>query len=171
MDEAIKALLLAVIACMSIMTTTIKAEVKSRIEALQSSRAYEQIDESDVTVLAKLVWGEARGVGKTEQAAVVWCVLNRVDAGYADGTIYGVATARGQFTGYRSSNPVTDAQREIAADVLYRWYLEKLGVEDVGRVLPKEYLYFRGNGLGNVFRTTYKNGTVWDWSLPSPYED
>ncbi len=36
--------------------------------------------EADVEMLARLIWVEARGVkSKTEQAAVVWCVLNRLD--------------------------------------------------------------------------------------------
>jgi spore germination cell wall hydrolase CwlJ-like protein len=35
----------------------------------------------DVVMLAKLIYGEARGIKSiTEQAAVVWCVLNRVDS-------------------------------------------------------------------------------------------
>ena len=32
------------------------------------------------TALARTVWGEARGCSTTEQAAVAWCVLNRVDS-------------------------------------------------------------------------------------------
>ena len=36
--------------------------------------------EADVDMLARLIYTEARGVrSKTEQAAVVWCVLNRLD--------------------------------------------------------------------------------------------
>ena len=31
----------------------------------------------DAVILAKLVWGEARGLDATQQAAVVWCVLNQ----------------------------------------------------------------------------------------------
>lgn len=43
-------------------------------------------------------------------------------------------------------------------------------IKGVGRVLPKEYLYFSGDGIRNTFRTQYKGGTRWNWSLPSPYE-
>ena len=36
--------------------------------------------EADIDMLARLIYTEARGVeSKTEQAAVVWCVLNRLD--------------------------------------------------------------------------------------------
>ena len=37
-------------------------------------------DEAEVEMLARLIWGEARGVpSDMHKAAVVWCVLNRVD--------------------------------------------------------------------------------------------
>lgn len=169
MSTAIKAVIAAVLACMSLARVDIGAEIKSRAKAIQAARAYEQIDETDVDMLARLIWGEARGCSKTEQAAVAWCVLNRVDAGFAP-TMQGVITAPSQFTGYRNTNPATQEHKELAADVLQRWYLEKMGVENVGRVLPNNYLYFAGNGIGNIFRTTYKNGVRWNWSLPSPYE-
>lgn len=31
-------------------------------------------------------------------------------------------------------------------------------IKGVGRVLPKEYLYFSGDGIRNTFRTQYKGG-------------
>ena len=38
-------------------------------------------DEAEVEMLARLIWGEARGIpSDMHKAAVVWCVLNRVDA-------------------------------------------------------------------------------------------
>ena len=37
--------------------------------------------EADKIALAKMVWGEARGCSTTEQAATIWCVLNRYDSG------------------------------------------------------------------------------------------
>lgn len=38
-------------------------------------------DEAEVEMLARLIWGEARGVASDmEKEAVAWCVLNRVDA-------------------------------------------------------------------------------------------
>ena len=50
--------------------------------------------------------------------------------------------------------------------------MEKQGAsfEEVGRVLPKEYMYFYGDGVANHFRTAWKGGTTWDWSYPNPYE-
>ena len=130
-------------------------------------------NEAEVEMLAKTIWGEARGVESiTEKAAVAWCILNRVDAkGYAcGGDIEYVLTFPGQFVGYDEENPVTTECKKIAADVLTRWAAEKAGIEDVGRVLPKEYTYFTGDGERNYFTDEWKGGNTWDWSLPSPYE-
>ena len=65
-------------------------------------------EDSAKDALAKTVWGEARGCSKTQQAAVVWCVLNRVDseAPYFPDSIVEVVTQRGQFDGYDPDNPV-----------------------------------------------------------------
>lgn len=131
-------------------------------------------DEEEVEMLAKTIWGEARGVkSTTEKAAVAWCILNRVDSeGYAcGGDIEHVLTFPGQFAGYNESNPVTDEFKKIAADVLTRWAAEKAGIEGAGRVLPKQYIYFTGDGKHNHFTDEWMGGSTWDWSLPSPYED
>ena len=124
----------------------------------------------EVVALAKMLWGEARGIpSETEQAACVWCVLNRVDQGY--GSILEVVTAPSQFLGYRENNPIDETLLLLSEDVLTRWQREKDGETEVGRVLPPDYLWFSGDSKRNHFRNAYKNGTTWDWSLPSPYED
>ena len=129
-----------------------------------------ELDQDEVNALARTVWGEARGVGsKAEQAAVIWCILNRVDARYAD-SIIGVITAPGQFAGYSIYYPVTDEFEELARDVLIRWYREKDGEIDVGRTLPQGYYYFNGSGGHNWFRQEFRSSTYWDWSLPNPYD-
>lgn len=130
--------------------------------------------EADIEMLAKLVWGEARGVNsKTQQAAVIWCVLNRVDStGYACGkSIAHVVTFPNQFQGYKADYPATEEYKALAEDVLTRWYAEKAGYINIGRVLPTDYQWFIGNGSTNTFRNAYTNGTKWDWSLESPYEN
>ena len=122
--------------------------------------------------IAKTVYGEARGCSKTEQAGVIWCILNRVDsesALFAD-DIVGVVTQYQQFHGYSPNHPVTEELFELALDVIDRWQREKDGEEDVGRVLPVEFMWFYGDGRHNHFRDKYENGTRWSWSLPSPYE-
>jgi hypothetical protein len=134
----------------------------------------------DVTMLAKLVYGEARGVeSQTEQAAVIWCVLNRVDSeGYGMGkSIKHVVTFKNQFIGYSPKHPTVDDYgrdlKVLASDVLERWHRESQGETDVGRVLPKEYKWFCGKNGHNVFRDAYKRSeaNTWNWTLESPYKE
>lgn len=124
--------------------------------------------DTEATYIAKTLYGEARGVNQTEQAAVAWCILNRADNWDMD--IIDVITAPGQFAGYRASNPVWPELYDLAQDVLTRWRRESNGETDVGRVLPREYMWFSGNGATNIFRDAYRGGQVWDWSLESPYD-
>ena len=130
--------------------------------------------DEDAIALAKLAWGEARGVPdlkihgrvistRTQQAAVMWTVLNRFDAGYEE-SILEVITAKNQFHGYSEEHPVEEELLELAYDVLGRWNAEKHG-ETVARELPSGYLWFRGDGVWNHFRNAYKNGNEWDWSI------
>ena len=96
--------------------------------------------EEEVTALAKLLWGEAR-------------VLNRVDSEYAyyPTDIVSVITQANQFTGYRASNPVEEEFVEMAKEVLYEWYLEKDGYENIDRNLYADIYHFYGNGSENIF--------------------
>lgn len=125
----------------------------------------------DVVMLAKLMYRECRGIPSTmEQAAVAWCVLNRVDDPRLPNTIKGVITARKQFA-WNPNTPVTDELFDLASDVLFRWSLEKDGYAyDSGRILPKEYVYFTGDGKRNNFTIEWKsNAKRWTWVLPNPY--
>lgn len=129
-------------------------------------------DETDVEILARLIWGEARGIPSVqEKAAVVWCVLNRVDDPRWPDTVAEVVTQRNQFVGYSPDFPATEEHIAIVADVLARWELEKIGIGDAGRVLPAEYTFFTGDGRNNHFRNAYSGGALWDWSLQNPYEN
>lgn len=114
----------------------------------------EDYDET-IIVLAKLLWGEARGVkSDTNKACVIWCILNRVDENMRGDTVIECAVASHQFN-YNKRYPVRDSLKKIAKDVLGRWLLEKTGETNVGRVLPKNYCFFSGNGRHNVFRDQY----------------
>lgn len=131
----------------------------------------ERPEQEEIEMLAKLIWGEARGVeSTTEKAAVAWCVLNRVDSKGYPNTIEGVITQPHQFVGYDKDYPATEEHKALAEDVLCRWYAEKAGESNTGRVLPKEYIYFTGDGQRNHFTSEWKSDAVWDWSLKSPYE-
>lgn len=137
------------------------------------TESVEQPSEEDIVYMAKTLWGECRGVdSKMEQAAVAWCILNRVDhpEKYGD-TVKEVVTAPHQFSGYLSSNPVDNEMRELAEDVLDRWYAEKVYGECYGRVLPKDYYYFVGFGGRNHFMQVWKSGVYYDWHMPDPYDN
>ena len=129
-------------------------------------------DETNICYIAKTLYGEYRGESKEQQAAVVWCILNRVgEFGFAEDVI-GVITQPSQFFGYSADNPILDYLWDISEDVYKRWLVEKSSEEniDVGRILPKEYKWFSGNGSVNIFRDQYIGGNEWDWSLESPYD-
>ena len=128
--------------------------------------------ENDVTLLAKTLYGEARGIKSVdEQAAVIWCILNRVDDRRWPDSIEGVVLEKDQFHGYLPGNPVTDELVAVVVDVLDRWSAEKVGCEDSGRILPPEYCFFYGDGSHNWYTTVYQGHDYWDWSLVSPYEN
>lgn len=87
---------------------------------------------ADREALARMVWGEARGCSTTEQAAVVWCVLNRFDSDdpyYANCmSLYDIVTQPLQFVGYDPDNPLEPAIQAVVDDVLARWMAEKVCV-------------------------------------------
>ena len=141
--------------------------------------------ETLVQALAKTVTAEIGGLtddkaystARMEEAAVVWCILNRTDTYYEDSgaeQIKKVVKAADQFA-YNSWGTIHEGMEDLVVDVLIRWELEKSGlVEECGRVLPQEYLFFHGDGRHNHFRTKYKHSSAdgyWDWSLSDPYKE
>ena len=113
----------------------------------------------DVEAIARTLYGECRGAETvSEQEAVAWVILNRLDAGYAD-TVLGVVSAPGQFAGYSPEHPLWPELVEIAERVLRMHHREQLG-ESVERVLPREYLWFSGDGVRNYFRCEYDGERV-----------
>ena len=114
--------------------------------------------DDDVTVLAQMAYGEARGLADYEIAACMWVALNRVDAGYAD-TVIDVVSAPGQFAGYSAQNPVDEELAAIARDVLTRHDAQQRG-EDVPREIGREYLWFSGRDGHNWFRAAYDGTAV-----------
>ena len=121
-------------------------------------------------MIAKTIWGEARGVESiTEQACVAWTVCNHVDDPTLRVNSIKEALLMPNRFYYRASFPVTQELLWLARDVLERWNMEKLGYKDPGRVLPSDYLYYSGDGQHNYFRNAYRGGSRWDYSLHSPY--
>ena len=122
----------------------------------------------EIEMLAKGIYREARGESKEYQAAVAWCVLNRVDSSRYASTIEKFITSPNQFAWYPNT-PVKKSHLKLAKDVVTRWLLEKEGYKNVGRTLPNNYFFFAGDGVHNYFRKNFDSTTYWDWSLKSPY--
>jgi hypothetical protein len=129
------------------------------------------ITDYEVELIAKTLWGEARGMDHFERSMVVWCILNRVDA--SGTSIADVVLAPDQFHGYHPDNPVWDDLIALTKDVLARWQLEKMCSGDVGRTLPADYRWFRCKDKHNVFRNQYSGDyDIWDWSnCWNPYKN
>lgn len=155
-------------------TTTVQVlEPAEEVVAVSEETTPPLFSDADVAAIAKTVYGEALIThSDMEMAAVAWCILNRVDSteAFFPDTIMEVVTQDSQFHGYSESNPVDPHIEWLVRDVLDRWSLEKAGAEEVGRILPEEYLYFWGDGRHNHFTTEYHAGTTWDWSAENPYE-
>lgn len=126
-------------------------------------------NKDEAIMLAKIMYNESRGIkSDTEKASLAWVVLNRLDAGYGS-TIKEVATAPYQFA-YSPNTPIWDNLLDLSTDVLSRWEREKNGETNVGRVLPKDYFWYHGDGKHNYFRNSYRGGSYWNYSLSSPYK-
>ena len=137
---------------------------KTKREA-DTVKAKWQITDADAKDLANVMHSEANGLSTREVAMVAWCVLNRVDDG--QGSIHSICNSN-QFT--RRGNKTQ--YYWLAVDVLERWYLEKEGYDDVGRVLPKGYFWFTGDGRHNYFRNSFygKKELTSLYYLENPYK-
>jgi len=124
---------------------------------------------SDIYYISKTMRREAYGSVNVELAKIGWCVLNRVDRG---SSIKDVVTQPNQFA--YSAYSDGDMYYDIALDVYIRWQYEKEGIQNVGRVLPADYVQFRGDGKLNHYYKTYndaqKNINEYTNWLVSPYE-
>ena len=151
-------------------------DTEGLVEIEEVERLY---TDEDAIALARMLWGEARGVKdmtvrgrsvsrEAQLAACVWTVLNRYDAGFED-TIKEVVAAADQYLGYNPDHLIDVELLVVCYDVLDRWNAEKLGAKDVGRVLPDDYLWFKGDGKHNHFRNEFTGMKTWDWGLGDPY--
>lgn len=138
----------------------------------------------DVEDMGRAIWGEAGGISsKTERAAVGWVILNQVDSN-ANGmrnyhNVQDVLAKKTNIQGYWAkinAGEVPEQYLSLAYDILCRYYAEKDGWTNVGRIIPSDYLYWMGDGHRNYFTIGYHSGSMnycydnaWDWSLASPY--
>lgn len=150
-----------------IILITLIIVISSQITCYASDKHYTKADARDI---AKVIYLEARGIkSKTEKACIAWVILNRVDS--TGKSIHDVIRQPYQFA-FNESAPVKKSYYKLAKDVLKRWNKEKNGKKKVGRVLPKSYKWYSGDGKHNYFRNRYKKPyKVWDYSYESPYKN
>lgn len=146
-------------------------EENEKQNAAAEEQEFLQSYHTEAVMLAKTMYCEARGISsKKELSMICWTVLNRYDHGFAE-SIPAVITTPRQFA-YRSSAPtVNDCGIDLLAlaeDVLLRWHRENMGQTDVGRTLPKEYLYYHGNGEHNFFKVGEHTKGYYDFGV-DPY--
>ena len=109
----------------------------------------------DAALIAKTIWGEARGCSEAEQEAIAWVILNRVDTdGYGMGrSIEYVITFPQQFAGYSPDNPIEPELYDLALRVITDW-------QNGGEGIGKQWLWFTGDGKRNTFRDAYEGGNT-----------
>lgn len=126
-------------------------------EALERAKA--AVPDELAELAGRAIWGEAGGIqDEAQRAAVVWCACNRADAWDMD---IGDVLTVDQFHGLAIKGEAPHQHVELARDVLARWTLEAEDWQDVGRMLPSQYLYFEGDGRVNHFSTEYGGGEYW----------
>lgn len=157
----------------AVIDTTDTVEIEVEVEPVEHQAATVgrlsfMYTAEDVELIGRTIWGEAGGIASTaERAAVAWCILNRADLWHQ--SIEEVVTAPAQFQGYRPEGDCPQEHLDLAAEVLARWEAEHQGADDVGRVLPREYLFFLGDGRHNHFTKEWQGTDTWGWTLPDPY--
>lgn len=150
-------------------TTMVKDNLREEVSIPQSSQTTNLFTDEEMKMMAKVLYAEARGVGsRMEQAAVVWVILNRLDTGAWGHTIKDVVTYPNAVA-YYESTPVDSTMMDLVIGVTTTYSQEKQGLQVGGRVLPKDYLYFTGDGERNYFTREWRSSEEWDWSLPNPY--
>lgn len=113
----------------------------------------------DAAMLAKTVWGEARGCALEEQRLVVWTALQRVDAGGEFrnyNTIAAVITKPRAFVGYDENHPIDEAIYALCLEELTNWWhgAEPPTHEIYAPTAP--YYFFDGDGVNNWFREEWR---------------
>ena len=107
----------------------------------------------EISLVAKTVWGEARGCSRDEQKLVVWCICNRADA--RKQSVEEVVTATNQFVGYDHDHPVESEIVEVVEEVLQAWACNEEALILPPYATTSNYQYFSGDGKHNWFREEY----------------
>lgn len=106
-------------------------------------------DPNDVMMVSQTVWGEYRGEDADQRAAVVWCILNRVEDDRFPNTISEVVRQPYQFQGFSPNNPSEPFADEVR-DILIRWHEGEHGIDP-------SLCWFYGDGKINHYRNAWRS--------------
>ena len=103
-------------------------------------------------LIAKTIYGEARGCSTEEQELVAWCILNRVEDGTWGDTVEDVVTYPNAFHGYCATNPATEEHIAVATKVLNQWHAGESAPVRPPYSTTSNYTYMSGKNGHNYFR-------------------
>lgn len=143
-----------------IVGNSVVSEAAESLSVAQEEREVQEdspplYSQEEVALVAKTIYGEARGCSEAEKRLVAWCICNRVDNGYWGNTVEEVVTYPGAFYGYKEGNPMDESCVEVAQDVLTEWRSGKEADVLEPYATTSKYLYFGGDGQHNWFREEY----------------
>ena len=139
----------------------IRADYESQMTALKQYYEYggdvTQI-EKEAECIAKVIYGTARNHVSSDQKAVVWCILNRVEHYAHPNTIAEVCEQPKQWMGYSCDNPVLSDIYDLALEELKIWY------SGGHRPMNNSYIYLTWSSKEILLRDTFeesKNTNYW----------
>lgn len=106
--------------------------------------------EREAEYIAKVIYGTARNHAPSDQRAVVWCILNRVEHHSHPDTVAEVCQQPKQWMGYSDDNPVLTELYDLALAELKIWH------GDGHRPLSNEYIYLSWSSKEIILRDTFE---------------
>lgn len=106
--------------------------------------------EHEAEYIAKVIYGTARNHATSDQKAVVWCILNRVEHHSHPDTVAEVCEQPKQWMGYSSENPVLTELYDLALAELKIWH------SDGHRPMSNDYIYMSWSSKEIILRDTFE---------------
>lgn len=131
-----------------------EAEARQREYEAKRAEAIRQEESgiiAEAEACAKVIYGTAREHSKADQAAVVWCIINRVENAQYPNTVAEVCAQPSQFMAYSDDNPVVKDFYDVAMEQLQIWHSGGY------RPITPDYIYLSWTTDEVTLRTTYKN--------------
>lgn len=129
-------------------------------QAMQTAEIAElRYSERELEMVAKTVWGEARGCAPDEQRLVIWTIFQQVDAGgdFAKySTVAEIISKPNNYAGYSESYPIDPDIYALVCEEAEKWANGEQPpmLEPYAPTLP--YLFFDGDGQHNWFRAEWR---------------